>query len=113
MVSLTTTQRDLLQLLLTTDLPIGSSTLGEQLHVTPRQVHYSLREIKAWLARRHTTLQHRPGVGIQIICPADQKRRLLVELRSHAKFQLVLTAGQRQQLVALQLLVARDPITLS
>lgn len=113
MVSLTTTQRDLLQLLLTAELPIGSSTLGQQLHVTPRQVHYSLREIKAWLAHRHTTIQHTPGVGIQIICPADQRRRLLVELGSQARFQLVLTAGQRQQLVALQILSACVPITLS
>ena len=63
MVSLTTTQRDLLHLLLTTELPIGVPAIGQQLRVTPRQVHYSLREIKTWLARHHTTLQHTPGVG--------------------------------------------------
>jgi mannitol operon transcriptional antiterminator len=113
MVSLTTTQRDLLQLLLTTELPIGAPAIGQQLRVSPRQVHYSLREIKTWLARRHTTLQHTPGVGIQVICSADQKRRLLVELGSQAKFQLILTPGQRQQLLALQLLAAHNPLTLS
>jgi mannitol operon transcriptional antiterminator len=113
MVSLTTTQRDLLHLLLTTELPIGASAIGQQLRVTPRQVHYSLREIETWLARRHTTLQHTPGVGIQVLCSADHKRRLLVELGSQAKFQLILTPGQRQQLLALQLLAAHDPLTLS
>jgi transcriptional antiterminator len=89
MVSLTTTQRDLLHLLLTTELPIGVPTIGQQLRVTPRQVHYSLREIKTWLARHHTTLQHTPGVGIQVICSVDQKQLLLVELGSQAKFQLI------------------------
>ncbi len=112
MVSLTTTQRDLLQLLLTTELPIGAPAIGQQLRVTPRQVHYSLREIKTWLARHQTALQHTPGVGIQVICSADQRRRLLVELGSQAKFQLILTPGQRQQLLALQLLAAHDPLTL-
>jgi mannitol operon transcriptional antiterminator len=113
MVSLTTTQRDLLHLLLTTELPIGASAIGQQLRVSPRQVHYSLREIKTWLDRRHTTLQHTPGVGIQVICSPDQKRRLLIELGSQAKFQLILTPGQRQQLLALHLLAAHGPLTLS
>jgi len=113
MVSLTTTQRDVLHLLLTTELPIGASAIGQQLRVSPRQVHYSLREVKTWLARRHTTLQHTPGVGIQVICSVDQKRRLLVELGSQAKFQLILTPGQRQQLLALQLLAMSEPLTLS
>src|SRR5438094_213364 len=113
MVSLTTTQRDLLHLLLTVEIPIGTSAIGQQLRLTPRQIHYSLREIKTWLGRRNATVRHTPGVGVQIICTTDQKRRLLTELCSQSKFQLILTPGQRQQLLALQLLMARGPLILS
>jgi mannitol operon transcriptional antiterminator len=113
MVSLTTTQRDLLHLLLTTELPIGASAIGQQLCLTPRQVQYSLREIKDWLGRRNAAMRHTPGIGVQIICAADQKRRILIELSSQSKFQLILTPGQRQQLLALQLLIVREPLILS
>jgi mannitol operon transcriptional antiterminator len=113
MVSLTTTQRDLLHLLLTSETPVGAAVLGQRLHLTPRQVHYGLRDLKPWLSRRHVTLRHTPGVGIQIVCPPDQRRRLQSELSAQARFQLVLTPGQRQQLLALQLLAACDPLTIS
>ena len=112
-MSLTTTRRDLLYLLMTAEVPIGASAIGEQLRLTPRQVQYSLREIKTWLSRRNTRVRHTPGIGVQICCTADQRRRLLAELSSQSKFQLILTPGQRQQLLALQLLAARDPLILS
>src|SRR5262245_30890432 len=73
MLSLTTAQRDLLQLLLTIDTPIGAAALGQRLHLTPRQVHYSLRDIKTWLSRRHATLRHAPGIGVQLICTPQQR----------------------------------------
>ena len=92
---------------------MGTSALSRQLRLTPRQIHYSLREIKPWLSRRNATMQHTPGVGVQIFCTADQKQRMLAELSSQSKFQLILSPGQRQQLLALQLLTARDPFILS
>src|SRR5258706_1550253 len=107
MMSLTTTQRDLLYLLMTTEMPVGTAAIGQRLRLTPRQIHYSLREVKTWLSRRNATMRHTPGVGVQIFCTADQKQRLLAELSSQSKFQLILTPGQRQQLLALQLLAAR------
>lgn len=113
MVSLTTTQRDLLNLLLTTERAVSVATIGEELGLTPRQIHYSLREIKSWLSRRNAPLRHTSGVGVQIICAADQKHRLLSELSSQSKFQLILTPGQRQQLLALHLLTTLEPLILS
>jgi mannitol operon transcriptional antiterminator len=113
MLSLTTAQRDLLQLLLTTDSPLGAAALGQRLHLTPRQVHYGLREIRAWLGRRHATLRHAAGIGVQIICPPEQRQRLLAELASQSRFQLILTPEQRQQLLALSLLATREPLTLN
>src|SRR5215212_3269660 len=113
MVSLTTTQRDLLNLLLTTDRAVSVSTIGEELGLTPRQIHYSMRDIKSWLSRRDAPLRHTSGLGVQIICAADQKHRLLSELSSQSKFQLILTPGQRQQLLALHLLITLEPLILS
>ena len=101
MVSLTTTQRDLLNLLLTTERAVSVSTIGEELGLTPRQIHYSLREIKTWLSRRNAPLHNTSGVGVQIICAADQRHRLLSELSSQSKFQLILSPGQRQQMLGL------------
>src|SRR5579859_999796 len=113
MVSLTTTQRDLLHLLLTIDIPMGAAAIGQQLYLTPRQVQYSLREIKTWLDRRNASMRHTPGIGVQIACSSEQKRRMLAELSSQLRFQLILSPGQRQQLLALQLLAAREPLILS
>jgi transcriptional antiterminator len=89
MVSLTTTQRDLLNILLTTELAVSVSTIGEELGLTARQIHYSLREVKPWLSQRNAPLRYTSGAGVQIICSVDQKRRLLFELRSQSKFQLI------------------------
>src|SRR5436190_16232899 len=113
MVSLTTTQRDLLNLLLANERAVSVSAIGEELGLTPRQIQYSLREIKTWLSRRNAPLRYTSGVGVQIICAADQKRRLPSELSTHSRFQLILSTGQRQQLLALHLLTAQEPLLLS
>jgi mannitol operon transcriptional antiterminator len=113
MLSLTTAQRDLLQLLLTTDAPIGAAALGQRLHLTPRQVHYGLRDIRTWLSRHHATLRHAPGIGVQVLCTPEQRERLFAELASQYRFQLILTPEQREQLLGLSLLATREPLTLN
>lgn len=112
MMSLTTAQRDLLHQLLSADAPISAAALSQQLHLTPRQIRYGLHEIKAWLSRYQATLRHTPGVGAQVICTPAQRQRLLADLVSQARFQLILTAEQRQQLLGLQLLDANGPLLL-
>ena len=109
---LTTAQRDLLQHLLALETPISATALGEQLHLTQRQVQYGLRDVKSWLDRRLIALRHTPGVGVQIICTPEQRQRLLGELDVYARFQLVLTPEQRQQLLALLLLASSAALTL-
>lgn len=113
MLSLTTTQRDLLSQLLSSEQPASAAALGEQLHLTPRQVQYGLREIKPWLSHRKLALQHIPGVGVLLVGEPAHKRALLAELRGKARLQLILTADQRQQLLALRLLSAGEPAILS
>lgn len=112
-LSLTTAQRDLLQLLLTTNAPIGAAALGQRLHLTPRQVYYGLRDIKTWLSRRHAIIRHAPGIGIQLICTPQQRERLFAELASQSRFLLILTHEQREQLLGLWLLATREPLTLN
>lgn len=109
MVALTTIQRDVLQVLLTADGPIGLTDLGQQVGLTGRQVQYGLRAVETWLHQRGAQLLKTPGVGVRIVAPTERKQALVQALSSERSFQLVLTAGQRQQALALQLLTTREP----
>jgi mannitol operon transcriptional antiterminator len=113
MMSLTTIQRDLLRLLLRADEPLSAAALGRELQLSAHQVHYGLREIRAWLGRRQAELRNTRGVGIQLICPPERRDTLLAELTSQPAFQLIVSAGQRQQLLAFQLLTGCGPQILS
>lgn len=113
MMSLTTTQRDLLRQLLAADTPLSAAVLGARLQLSPRQVQYGLREIKAWLSQHHTALRHTPGLGAQIVCSAEQRQHLVAALAAQPRFQLVLTPEQRRQLLALLLLAAPAPTILA
>ncbi len=112
MSTLTTRQRDILQLLLEANGPLGAGELAEQMQLTPRQVNYGLKGLKKWLAQRDVALEVTPGVGAELACSADQGRVLTQELTRDAHFQLVLSVEQRQQLLALMLLVAEEPFIL-
>lgn len=112
MPALTTRQRDLLQLLLDADAPLGTSALAEKLKLTPRQVQYDLDPLGEWLAQKGIELQVTPGVGVSVRCPAEQRRSLTAELDATTNLLLVLSHKQRQQLLALALLTAKDPLTL-
>ncbi len=113
MLSLTTAQRDLLMLLLDAEEPIGAAALGERLHMSARQIHYGLRDVAGWIERRNASLRYTPGSGVQLVCTPNQRQRLQSELASQARFQLVLSADQRQQLLAMTLLAAPEPLTLN
>lgn len=112
MMSLTTTQRDLLCRLLAAEQPASAAALGQHLRLTPRQVQYGLREIRPWLSRRNLTLQNTPGVGVQLLGDQSQKRALLAELSGPARLQLILSPDQRQQLLLLRLLGSHEPAIL-
>lgn len=113
MLSLTTAQRDLLLLLLHAEAPIGANALGEQLHLSARQIHYGLRDIEGWLQRRKAAVRNMPGLGVQIVCAPEQRQQLQAELAAQSRFQLILSSEQRQQLLALTLLAADEPLVLN
>lgn len=109
MTALTTRQRDILHILLESNEPLGASDLADQLQITPRQVRYGLKGLTVWLAQRDITLNTIPGSGTNLICSAEKYRVLAQELTRPHQFQLVLSISQRQQLIALTLLISDEP----
>jgi mannitol operon transcriptional antiterminator len=112
MTTLNTRQRDILHLLLEADAPLGAADLAKQMKLTARQVNYSLNGVKKYLASKNIHLQSTPGVGILLECTPTQHDLISGELSADAHFQLVLTVEQRQQLLALILLVSDEPFIL-
>lgn len=112
MTSLTTRQRDILQLLVESNRPLGSAILAEQMKLTSRQVNYGLKGLRIWLEDRDVLLKVTPGVGAQLICSREKRRELMRELATGARFQLVLSVDDRHQLIAFILLTAQEPLIL-
>ena len=66
MITLTTRQRDILRVILDVNRPIGSVELAEMLHLTPRQVTYSMQGVRVWLKQHDQDLTILPGVGFVV-----------------------------------------------
>lgn len=112
MTALTTRQRDLLHLLLNSNVPLGAAKLAAQMQLTPRQVNYDLKGLKKWLSHQNITLTATPGVGVVIDCSLEQSQQLINKIGLDSHLHLVLTAQQRQQLLALLLLTNDEPFIL-
>lgn len=113
MAVITTRQRDLLKKLLDADAPMGANELAAQMQLTPRQVNYGLKGVEIWLKQRGVALEVTPGLGVEVVCSAQESDRLRQDLVSNTYMQLVLSAEQRQQLLTLVLLVAEEPMILA
>ena len=113
MTSLTTRQRDILELLLTVDKPIGTEEIADSVRLSPRQVNYSMKGIDRWLKARDACLQAKPGVGTIIDCQPEQRNDIIKELEGASRLHLVLTPEQRQQLLCLYLLFENEPVILA
>jgi len=112
MTTLTTRQRDLLQILLQANLPLGAAELATEMQLTPRQITYDLKGVRHWLSQHDVSLKITPGIGVELECPPARQQALAAELNDAPDLQLVLTVGQRQQLIALILLVSEEPMIL-
>ena len=113
MTSLTTRQRDILKMLLKVDEPIGTGEIADSVHLSPRQVNYSMKGIDQWLKTRDARLQAKPGVGTIIECQPEQRDNIIKELEGASRLHLVLTPEQRQQLLCFYLLFESEPIILA
>lgn len=113
MISLTTRQRDILKVLLEQNRPIASVELAGMLHLTPRQVNYSVQGVKLWLKEHNFDLAIVPGVGFSVPISVDQSRTMIDEINVRSGMQIILSVSQRQQLLALFLLIQTEPFILS
>ncbi|MEM9774973.1 MAG: helix-turn-helix domain-containing protein [Chloroflexota bacterium] len=113
MISLTTRQRDLLRYLLDSEETLIVADLASRMGLSSRQVNYGLKGVRTWLEQRGIPLRITPGVGIELITTSAKRDELLQELKSGDEYELVLSAGQRRQLIALQLLLKEDPAVLN
>ena len=112
MVSLTTEHRDLLRHIINADGPIAAVDIARHMGLTPRQVRYRLKTAQIWLAQRDAELKSVPGAGMSLDCSPTKRSDLLRQLDAELDFNLVLSPGQRQQLLTLRFLTSAEPITL-
>src|SRR6266542_76519 len=113
MITFTTRQREILRILLDVNRPIGSVELAKLLHITPRQVNYSIKGVKVWLKQQGQDLSVLPGVGFTVSLSADQTQSLVQKIHVHSNVQIILSVSQRQQLLALFLLTRTEPFILA
>ena len=113
MLTFTTRQREILKIILDVKRPIGSVELAKLLHITPRQVNYSIKGVKVWLKHHGQDLNVLPGVGFSVNLTADQMRTLVQKINILSNVQIVLSVSQRQQLLALFLLTRTEPVILA
>ena len=111
---LTTRERDILKLLLEETSPITTSDLAQRLQLSPRQVRYSLKGVRYWLSNQgDCELVTTRNVGVELVGSEPIIQELSENLLSDSSYRLIIDSGQRQQLLALNLLTAADPIILS
>jgi mannitol operon transcriptional antiterminator len=113
MITFTTRQREILKIILDVNRPIGSVELAKLLHITPRQVNYSMKGVKVWLKQHGQDLNVLPGVGFAVNLSADQTQALFKKIHVHSEVQIILSVSQRQQLLALFLLTRTEPFILA
>ena len=113
MLTFTTRQREILMILLDVKRPIGSVELAKLLHITPRQVNYSIKGVRVWLKDHGQDLSVLPGVGFSVNLTADQMQTLVQKINILSNVQIVLSVSQRQQLLALFLLTRTEPVILA
>ena len=112
MTSLTTRQRDLVQVLVETDTPITVATIAQKLQLTPRQVSYGLKGVHSWLSQFDVTLSILPSVGVSLEGNDAEIEKVAQALHSEGAYQLVLSVSQRQQLFIFRLLTTSSPLIL-
>jgi transcriptional antiterminator len=113
MMAFTTRQREILKIILDVRRPIGSVELAKRLHITPRQVNYSMKGVRVWLRQHDQDLSVLPGVGFAVNLTPDQTHALVRKISVQSSVQIVLSVSQRQQLLALFLLTRTEPAILA
>jgi mannitol operon transcriptional antiterminator len=112
-ITFTTRQREILKILLDANKPVSTVELAELLHITPRQVNYSMKGVRLWLQEHGQDLHVLPGSGFEVALTQSQTQSLFRKINIHTDVQIVLSVSQRQQLLALFLLTQTEPVILA
>jgi mannitol operon transcriptional antiterminator len=113
MITFTTRQREILKIILDVKRPIGSVELAKLLHITPRQVNYSMKGVKVWLKQHGQNLSVLPGIGFAVDLTPNETQALFQKINIHSDVQIILSVSQRHQLLALFLLTRAEPVILA
>ena len=113
MSSLTSRQYSLLKILLEAKTPLSTTALGRKTSLTSRQINYDLQGMQHYLGKYGLLIRTRPGIGVVLECSPEQRQLLMRELGSEKQVQLILTIGERCQMLALLLLASDTSMILA
>lgn len=111
--SFTTRERNILEILLDVNEPICTKEIADRVHLSKRQVNYSIKGINTWLKTTNLRVQSKPGIGVVLDCDQDQKNQFKKQLGEASHLQIVLTPEQRQQLICFYLLFETESVILT
>ena len=110
MAALDTRSRDILLILLNSEVPISSSEIAMRLGTSPRVINYSLRGVEIWLKQRGQSLIRKSGIGNFLDIPASKKKSLIKEVEKISGYDLILNPKERERFLTLSLLTGNQPL---
>jgi len=95
MAALDTRSRDILLILLNSEVPISCNEIAMRLGTSPRVINYSLRGVEIWLGQRGQSLIKKSGIGNFLDIPASKKKSLIKEVEKISGYDLILNPKER------------------
>ncbi|WP_078382193.1 BglG family transcription antiterminator [Sutcliffiella halmapala] len=107
---ITARERQILELLLSSEQEITVKDLANEIDVSPRTVHRDLKDVEETLQHYELSLIKKSGVGIQIIGDPEhiEELKLFLFNVSHNQY----TADERQLIILCTLLESTEPVKL-
>lgn len=107
---ITARERQILEILLSTDKELTVGDLANEINVSTRTIHRDLKEVEGTLAQYQLSLIKKSGVGIQIIGEQENIEHLKLFLFNVDHNQY--TAEERQTIILCALLESVEPVKL-
>lgn len=107
---ITARERQILEILLSTNKELTVSDLANEINVSTRTIHRDLKEVEGTLAQYQLSLIKKSGVGVQIIGEQENIEHLKLFLFNVDHNQY--TAEERQTIILCSLLESVEPVKL-
>lgn len=101
--------RQILAFLLQAQSPVATKRIANELGLSPRMVHYRLKNVAGWAESKQLGIKNQPGVGIFIDAPYPQKQALRSKIVQQGS-PLYLKPKERQTSLILLLLSQDKPL---